>query len=256
MSKKKKTLIIVAIVVIAFAIMGFVYALLSDNLTIKNILSIGTVEIEDTNLLLKDESLNNTNVISPADIDTITWDTLNKGTSGVLTRQVLEIYFEEDVGEEVRDLLYMFPANITRNAIEADFAKLEAGEDTDYMLQVEPISKQVTVGGETKTRYGIKYQFNGDTLDGSKMENVSVEVNQNKAGEGLEDAGIIESTKTDDDDTKKDTLAFKLYLSPKTSYLYQGMRISAKVTTEGMQYVEGMQYTDEGWKVVAVQEIP
>ena len=52
LSKKKKGLIILTIILISFTIMGIVYALLSDNITLFNKINIGSLKIEDLNLKL------------------------------------------------------------------------------------------------------------------------------------------------------------------------------------------------------------
>ena len=80
LSKKKKSIIILTIVLISFTIMGIVYALLSDNMTLINKIKIGSLKIEDLNLKLinsKDEEVNS---MLPGDIDILSWTTKNVGT--------------------------------------------------------------------------------------------------------------------------------------------------------------------------------
>ena len=231
MSKKKKSIIIVSIVIAAFAIMGIVYALLSDNTEIINKITIGTVKIDSLNLKLTDKKGNQVELMAPADVDTLSWTTKNLGTSGVLTRHTLEIYYEDNVN------LYMYPANMSEEAIYADFEKIQNGEESSYLIKTEPIT------GEKK---GMKYSFIGDTLNGSDNKEVSKEVNYNVTEESIIDSNI----NTDDTDKKSDEIAFRILLSPKTSYLEQGKKLSAKVTTEAMQYTEDGK---ENWQVVDVE---
>ncbi len=231
MSKKKKTIIITSIVIAAFAIMGIVYALLSDNMQLINKITIGTVRIDSLNLRLTDKTGEVVELMAPADVDTLSWTTKNIGTSGVLTRHTLEIYYEDDLD------LYMYPANMSEEAIYEDFEKIQNGQESTYLIKTEAIT------GEKK---GMKYSFIGDALNGSDNEEVSKEVNYNSTVATIIDANI----KTDDTDKKKDEIAFRLLLSPKTTYLQQGKKISAKVTTEAMQYTED---GSENWQVVDVE---
>lgn len=245
MSKKKKITIITTVVVLFFVIIGTVYALMSDYIKIENPFTIGSVRINDINLKLTKSNGKETTVLEPADIDTISWTTENIGTAGVLTRHTLEIYWDEDVGEEGSSLLYMYPANISKEAILADFTRVYAGEESQYLLKTEAVSK--TIGN--KTKYGIKYQFVGDALNGTDGVEVSNEVNYNSDAEAVIDSNIT----TDDTNKTKDEIAFRLLLSPKTSYLFQGKTVSVKVTTEAMQYTED---GSQNWTVVDTQTLP
>lgn len=244
LSKKKKSIIILTIVLISFTIMGIVYALLSDNMTLINKIKIGSLKIEDLNLKLinsKDEEVNS---MLPGDIDILSWTTKNVGTSAVLTRQTIEIYWNDDVeqiDEESRKMIYMFPANISKETILKDYLK---GEQAQYMLKTEKISKEI----DGKVKKGIKYQFIGDTLNGTDGNDVDKEVNYNSTETANTDANIY----TDDINEKFDDIAFRLLMNPQTSYLYEGSDISVIITTEGMQYTED---GSESWKVLDTQEI-
>lgn len=244
MSRKKKTIIIAVIVLIAFTIMGIVYALLSDKLELKNKFTVGTVHIDTKDLILKERisDTNNDALLAPGDIDILSWTTENLGTSAVLTRQTLEIRWAGNLN------FYLYPANMTDEAIKADFANIQAGNESQA-LATEQIKE--TVSGVEKV-VGLRYNFVGDTLDGSnntEQNSVSKEANYN-----LTEGQIDSSIKTDDTDKKQDKVAFKLLLSPKTSYLEQGKIISTKVKTEGMQYTE--QGSQEGnWVAADVEEI-
>lgn len=241
MNNKKKVIIITTIVIVSFIIIGIVYALVTGNLSFSGKVNTGSVQIETLNLTFKQANGQDVDFIEPADIDTLSWRTKNIGTSGILTRHTLEIYWNDEIDENANSLLYLYPANMTRSAILAEYEK---GEQSEYLIKTEKVSKEV----DGKTRYGIKYQFLGDILDGTDMKDVSKEVNYNLA---IEDV-IDENFKTDDNDSTQDSVAYKLLLSPKTSYLYQGKSVSIKVTTEAMQYTED---GSSEWTVVDTQEI-
>ena len=237
MSKKKKTIIILAIILIAFAVMGIVYAIFSDKLELKNKFKVGTVHIDTKELLIKKNITDTTNdlLFAPGDIDYITWTTENIGKSAVLTRHTLEITWEGD------QQFYLYSANMPDEIIEADFKDNNAGN----AIKTEPIIKMVD--GSEKV-VGMKYNFTGDTLDGSNNnESNSVSKEENYNSESYPQS-------TDDTENILDKVAFKILLSPKTSYLQQGKNINIKVKTEGMQYtVEGSQ--EGNWIAADVEEI-
>ncbi len=240
MSKKKKIGIIIAIIVASFVVMGIVYALFSGQIEIKNKISTGSVKIDSLNLRLLKANGDTEDVLEPADIDTVLWTTKNTGTSGVLTRHTLEIYFTDEVNPD-RSILYMFPANLKDDVILADYNRIKNGQEPEYLIAV---SEKNTA----TNKYGIKYQFIGDRLNGSDGTEVSSEVNYNES----EDTIIDESKATDDNNKTQDEIAFRLLVDPNLSYLLQGKNVSIKVTTEAMQY------TDEGkdsWRVVDTEEI-
>ncbi|MBR2241570.1 MAG: hypothetical protein IJ890_09415 [Clostridia bacterium] len=241
MTRKKRIIIISSIVVVAFVIMGIVYAFFGDSVQKINKIKVGSVRIENLNLSLKKSNGETATIIEPADIDTLSWTTSNIGTSGVLTRHTLEIYWKEATDASANNLLAMYPANMSKEAILEDFAKSEP----EYQIETENVSK--TESGVTK--YGIKYQFVGDTLNGTDGKEVSKEVNYNTSNEAILDANRA----TDDTSKTVDEIAYRLILSPQTSYLFQGKQLSIKVTTEAMQYTED---GSENWTVVDVQEIP
>lgn len=243
-NRKRKIITIISIVILSFTIMGIVYALLSDNMTLINKIKIGTLQIEDLNLKIINQKEEEVESMLPGDIDILSWTTKNVGTSAVLTRQTIEIYWDDDVeqiNEESRKMIYMFPANISEEVILEDYVK---GEQAQYMLKSEKVSKEI--GGKVKK--GIKYQFIGDTLNGSDGNDVSKEINHNSTETAVIDSNI----NTDDNDAKLDEIAFRLLMNPQTSYLYEGTDIKVIITTEGMQYTED---GSESWKVLDTQEI-
>lgn len=243
-NKKKRAIIISTIVIASFIIIGLVYAVVTGSLDFTQKTTTGSVEIENLNLSFKKANGEAANLIQPADIDTISWTTKNIGTSAILTRHTLEIYWEDETEENAINLLYLYPANMSKEAMLNDYEK---GEKSEYIVKTDKVSKEV----DGKTLYGMKYSFVGDTLDGTDKVGFSKEINYNLQESEIK--GIIDdNAKTDDESTTEDLVAFKLMLSPKTNYLYQGKKVSVKVTTEAMQYTED---GSAEWKVVSEQQI-
>ena len=242
MTKKKRIIIISSIVVASFIIMGIVYAFFTDFEQLTNRLVAGTLNIEDTEISFKKANGENADLLEPGDINTLSWTTKNVGTAGALTRQTLELYWTDDLDVGVNTLIYMYPANMTDEAILEDYAK---GENSEYAIDFTEVTRTI----EGKNKNGVKYQFVGDTLNGSDNIEVSNEVNYNSDVAAVIDSNI----NTDDTNKKEDSIAYKILLSPDTSYLYQGRKLSVFLTTEGMQYTEDGSGT---WTVEDTQQIP
>ncbi len=234
--KKKKIGVIVFVSVI---IVGIVFATVSINTIIQNMVKSGTVQVEEINLQLKDMQGNITKEIQdwePGDVDLVTWNVKNIGTSAVYTRNKLQIYWNEEIASN-NQVIYLYPANMSRQEIIEDFKK---GEDSNYKLNIT--SGEINIDDNT-IKKGIEYQFLGDVLDGTKMTGNSKEVNYNSES--------FENT-TDDNSEVEDKIAFNILLSPNTSYLYEGKTLTIKVITEAMQFTkEGK----EEWQIVDTQTI-
>ncbi|HBC84424.1 MAG TPA: hypothetical protein DCZ30_03035 [Clostridiales bacterium] len=234
--KKKKIGVIVFVIVI---IVGIVFATVSINTMIQNMVKSGTVQVEEINLQLKDMQGNITKEIQdwePGDVDLVTWNVKNIGTSAVYTRNKLQIYWNEEIASN-NQVIYLYPANMSRQEIIEDFKK---GEDSNYKLNIT--SGEINIDDNT-IKKGIEYQFLGDVLDGTKMTGNSKEVNYNSES--------FENT-TDDNSEVEDKIAFNILLSPNTSYLYEGKTLTIKVITEAMQFTkEGK----EEWQIVDTQTI-
>lgn len=240
MTKKKKLFIISTIVILSFVVIGIVYAFFTDYNEVKNRFRLGSLNIEDYDLSLKKGEVAKT-TIEPGDIDILSWTTKNEGTMGAKTRQTLEIYFKDDASAELVDLLHIYPANMTDSAILEDFEK---GLNSEYEITAEKVTK----AWGNKTIHGLKYQFVSDTLNGTDNKNINQEVNYN-----LDNSEVtIADFTTDDTSATQDNIAFKVLLSPQTSYLYQGSQVYIRVTTEGMQYTEDGSGT---WQIVETAEI-
>ena len=130
---------------------------------------------------------------------------------------------------------------MTDSAILEDFEK---GLNSEYEITAEKVTK----AWGNKTIHGLKYQFVSDTLNGTDNKNINQEVNYN-----LDNSEVtIADFTTDDTSATQDNIAFKVLLSPQTSYLYQGSQVYIRVTTEGMQYTEDGSGT---WQIVETAEI-
>lgn len=229
MKNKNKKIIVGTIICVSIVLV--VLATVTFDRIIRNTVKTGTVSVDKINLLIENESGESSKEMTsfgPGDIETLKWTVKNTGTAGIYTRNILRIYWNEEVPSTAQ-YIYLYPANMTKEEILADFRK---GDDSEHQIKLE--QKEITVDDEK--RLGIEYEILGDVLDGSEMTGVSKEVNYNSK---------YFVTSTDDNDETLDEIAFKILLSPKTSYLYEGKSLAVKVDTEAMQY------TDERWRIMA-----
>lgn len=234
--KNKKIIIISTIVIASFIIIGLVYAVVTGQIELFTKTKTGTVEIETLNLSFTNEKGESVSALQPGDVSNISYTTKNMGTSGILTRQTIEIYMEDVENENLNEILLLYPANISKEDILAD---LKNEGQAKYLLETENVTKEV----DGKTKYGIKCTFIGDTLDGTSMKGISEEKNYNNSE--------FAST-TDDNEAELDNISLKMLLSPQTSYLYQSKKMSVNITTEALQYTEE---ESENWVVVDTQQI-
>ena len=231
---KKKKVVMILTVLIIFIVVGIVFATVTVNTSLPKIVKSGTVEIEKINLQLKDSEGNVGKEIAdwePGDVNLISWKVKNKGTSAVYTRNKIQIYWNEDVESE-NNIIFLYPANMTRSEITEDFKK---GENSQYAID---ITKGRITLDDGSIKQGIEYKFLGDVLDGSKTTGKSKEVNYNSK---------VNAVLTDDKNSSEDDVAFNIFFSPRTSYLFEGKSLTIKVVTEAMQF------TDDGkaeWQIV------
>ena len=239
MKEKKKIIIFIICLILILILVGVVFATINTNKIIENIVKSGTVQVESINIELKDSKGNVGKEIAdwePGDVNQITWNVKNIGTSAVYTRNKLQIYWNEDVFSD-EQYIYLYPANMTREQIIEDFNR---GENSTYAIKVT--NGKINVA-ENISKQGIEYDFLGDVLDGSKMTDKSKEVNYNVQS-------LLKTT--DDDNAKEDVVSFKIMFSPKTSYLYEGKTVTVKVITEAMQFTEDGKAE---WQIVDTQTI-
>ena len=235
-NKKKKTKWLVTSLII---IAGIAVAVTAGGI-IQAIVKAGTVKVDKINLQLKDADGNEGKELrdwEPGDIDLISWKVKNIGTAAVYTRNKLQIYWNEPVDDELK-VIYLYPANMSREEILNDFKK---GEESEYAIKVE--QGTIDFGDSVGEKVGIQYEFFGDVLDGTKMTGKSKEVDYNTQAN---------AKTTDDTSTTEDDVAFYILFSPKTSFVFEDKTVSIKVITEAMQY------TDDGkaeWHIVDSQSI-
>ncbi|MBE5965122.1 MAG: hypothetical protein E7252_09445 [Lachnospira sp.] len=233
--KKKSKLLIASLIIIA----GIVIAVTVGGI-IQAIVKAGTVKVDKINLKLTDANGNESKELrdwEPGDIDMISWKVKNIGTAAVYTRNKLQIYWNEPVDDELK-VIYLYPANMSRQEILNDFKK---GEEAEYAIPVE--IGTIDFGGSVGEKVGIQYEFLGDVLDGTKMTGKSQEVDYN----------LQANVKTTDDNSStEDDIAFYILFSPKTSFVFENKTVTINVITEAMQC------TAEGkaeWQIVDSQSI-
>lgn len=239
MDKQKKSKKIKVIVGTALVIAGVSVAVVTANKVVQNTVKSGTVTVESINLQLIDEKGNSTKELSswdPGDVETISWKVKNTGTAAVYTRNRLRVYWNEELPDN-EQVLYLYPANVSKTEILKDIVK---GDAAQYAVDAE--YGDITLdNGEVKKGYEIEVL--GDILDGSEMTGKSKEVNYN--------IDAFDKT-TDDTNTTEDDIAYKLVLSPKTSYLYSDKTLKVEVVTEAMQCTPDGK---EAWNIVDVQTL-
>ena len=237
---KRKTIIIsILIIALILIIVGFTLAFFTDSINTEGTIRTGSVAIDPINLQVQ---VNQTGTmgrqvssIDPGDSNLITWHVKNKGKSEIYTRNTLKIYWNENIEYTNNNEIYLYPANMTKEQITADFI----GSKESAIIGENKIIK--TKNNEEKL--GIEYVFYGDTLDGIDATGVSVERNYNTSKY---------SKATDDTSTVEDNIAFKMFFNPRMSYLFQEKTLSIEVVTEAMQYnLNG----DPVWEVVYTENI-
>ena len=239
MSEQKKSKKIKLIVGLLIVIAGVSIAVITANRSLENVVTSGTVSVESINLQLIDEKGNSTKNLTswdPGNLEKITWTVKNTGTAAVYTRNKLRIYWNKNVPDE-EQVLYLYPANISKQDILADIAK---GDNAEYAIKANYGTITLDDGS---TKKGFEYEILGDVLDGSEMTGLSEEVNYNSKS--------FEPT-TDDTSAVEDSVAYNLLLSPDTSYLYGKHSLTIEVITEAMQCTEDGK---EEWHIVGTQSL-
>ena len=125
MDKRKK--IIVTIVIAVVLMLAVTIAGVAVSNTIENTVKSGTVKIDDINLqVIHENGVSDNKIVGwqPSDIDQITWNVKNVGTSAVYTRNKIQVYFNDEIPENSQ-IIYLYPANMTRAQIIEDYEKGE-----------------------------------------------------------------------------------------------------------------------------------
>lgn len=238
MNEQKKKKIKIGVIT-ALTIAGLsIAAVTANNIVQKNITS-GSVEVENINLQLQDQSGNFVKELpnwDPGDVNMIKWNVKNIGTAAIYTRNKLRIYWNEEI-EDSKQVIFLYPANMSKSEIIEDCKK---GESSKYAIQVDV--GDVTLDDKT-VKKGIEYSFFGDALNGSEMVINGTEINYNSPDFEV---------RTDETSPTEDNIAFNILLSPDTTFLYGGKTLTIEVITEAMQH------TDDGkseWKIVDKQTL-
>ncbi len=222
----KKLILIILIVIVSMAFVASAYAVISQVFKINQKITTGTLTLQDINVKIENRltGLMEDTITqwSPGDASILTWDTVNTGTAAVNTRHIIQVYWDEtDIDDDAKNLLELYPANMTNAEVLTDYNNTKT-----KAKQVD--RNKIDVDGVQKT--GISFMFYGDILDGTDKTGFATEVNYNDEQYG-------ESTFTaKETNNLSDKIAFRVLLSPNTSYLYQEKHLSIRVITEAMQY--------------------
>ena len=200
---------------------------------------VGTVVINDTNLLVTDNTGKNSESFmtwNPGDINTISWKVENVGTKSIATRNKLYIYWDDEMNKysEADDVVYLYPQNMSNNDIEAELLAKDPASKIDIGSP-----KQFTVDG--KSHKGWEYICPGDILDG-----VGTDAETGDAFEADYASNINDMSAT------YDSIAYKLALSNYANVHTMDKNLKVVVVTEVMQ---ARNTSDEVWETVSVKEI-
>ena len=200
---------------------------------------VGTVAINDTNLLITDNTGKNVQSFmtwNPGDVNTISWKVENIGTKSIATRNKLYIYWDDEMNKysEADNVVYLYPQNMSNNDIEAEML----AKKPDSKINIgEP--KQFTING--KTHKGWEYIVPGDILDG--------------VGKDAETGDAFETdykSNINDMSATYDSIAYKLALSNFANVHTMDKNLKVVVVTEVMQ---ARNTSDAVWEAVQVQEV-
>ena len=92
MDKKKKIIVTIVIAVILMFVVTIAGVAISN--TIENTVKSGTVKVDDINLqVIHENGVSDKKIVGwqPSDIDEITWNVKNVGTSAVYTRNKIQV---------------------------------------------------------------------------------------------------------------------------------------------------------------------
>ena len=200
---------------------------------------VGTVSIDDTNLLITDNTGKNSESFmtwNPGDINTISWKVENVGTKSIATRNKLYIYWDDEMNKysEADNIVYLYPQNMTNNDIEAEMLAKDPASKIDIGAP-----KQFTIDG--KSHKGWEYICPGDILDG-----VGADAETGDAFEADYESNINDMSAT------YDSISYKLALSNYANVHTMDKNLKVVVVTEVMQ---ARNTSDAVWETVSVKEV-
>jgi len=187
----------------------FSYAFFSDN--IKTIFwgTAGTVKLQPVQLLIEQNPNGITNW-KPGDVAAIEWTVQNAGNKSVYTRNTLEIAWDINPDKREQNIIYLYPAEISDDAIRDDILNNNAAGAID----IGSDDHEIITG--TYITNGYIYQFLGDVLDGVGL----------RAETG--DATVTGSA--------SQTIRFKLAFSPNATPEYENTEVYVHAIAEAAQY--------------------
>lgn len=238
-----KVILIILIFLVAVILVSFAYALIKENYKVEQKITTGTLQIKDINLQIEDRLTgtmqDKITKWSPGDASLLTWETVNEGTSAAKTKHTIIVYWDnENINKNVKDLLYIYPANISNEEVLKDF-------NNEKQLAI-PVTTRGEIQIDDKTKTGISYTFYGDTLDGTDKTGVATQVDYDAKNIKTEGYTTVEN------EALVDKIGVRILLSPETSYLLQEETISVRVITDAMQYTED---GETEWEVQSIQEL-
>lgn len=190
------------------------------------------VKAESTITTTYDVNLSNWN---PGDISTIKWEVENIQNKSIDTRNTIYLYWE---GADItRNPVYLYTDQTTNISI---FNDIKNGNPSANIALGQV--KTFTINGQQYQ--GYTFTIGGDTLDGVG--------NSAETGDSKE---VDYASTMDDSSTTKDTLAFKLALSPTCSYESMKKNFKVVVVTEAKQYRNTQDGANGGWSVVGTAEV-
>lgn len=186
---------------------------------------------------------NGYDAINPGDVLTVKWSVVNKGTKGVVTRNIVSIYWD-GIGEDNKeissysnhkDIVYLYPESTDSSAIFNEQFGLYPDEyrsvamDTCSYKEMGSMAP-IFVNGEEKAA-GYSFIVYGDALDG--------------VGHGAE-TGLAQEqnygSTFDDSDDYRDDISFKLAISSRANIHNMDANLIIRVETQAMQYMNTSNY--------------
>ena len=225
-----KTLVAIVLLFLSFSLItgsmvAYFYSLVSEDSSLVT----GNIRLKKTPLLIEEDpnGIDDDLVVGnslrwfPGDVATIEWSIENLGSKSAITRNILYLAWDSDVDLHEKNVIYLYPANMSdvdiRNDIKNNSAALQIpmGDDTS------------NISIDSKNRLGFVFPFLGDILDG---------VGSNaEVGYQMERNTTAPFFLSDDGSTFKDVIRFKVAFSYNASMDYQDAVIHIGVRTDAIQ---------------------
>lgn len=238
--KKNKRSMAIILLLLSFAlIVGFSVAFFSDAFTASFSATAGTVKIKANgsgklDLLMEqdpngDDTDYDNNMLpgsvlnwNPGDVTTIEWHVENAGNKSIYTKNTLLLAWNSDTDLKEQDVIYLYPVTMSDDEIREDILNNNAA------LAIYLGDDLAEIVNDDLTTTGFVRSFYGDILDGTGF---SAETGDAK--ERNLDAPFYLS---DDGDTTKDVIRFKLAFSPTATNEYQQKSMYVGLQIDAIQY--------------------